>query len=137
MTYLLLRAFYSHFDLCMSYIYVVSLLYMHHYFERCGYAIYLLLGKSGIQLIYVVYSVPVCYIFGYDVPTCGSRVPFVYVGACLFIVHIYDALVTFCTEMMMVWLILIFICIFGGRDWPGVRQWRIYMYLLVISYFGA
>ena len=52
---------------------------MHHYFERRGYANYLLLGNGDIRSIYVVYLVHVCYIFGYDVPTCGSRVLFVYI----------------------------------------------------------
>ena len=63
-----------------------------------------------------------CYILGYDVPTCGSRVPFIYIGACVFIVHTYDALIMFCVELRMVRLILIIICTIGGRDWPGVRQ---------------
>ena len=33
--------------------------------------------------------------FGYDVPTCGSRVPFVYIGAWLSSVHTYDVIVYF------------------------------------------
>ena len=48
--------------------------------ERRGYANYLqwVMVVSGL-FIYDVDSVPICYILGYDVPTCGSRVPFIHI----------------------------------------------------------
>ena len=36
------------------------------------------MGDGDIRSLYVDDSVSVHYILGYDVPTCGSRVPFVY-----------------------------------------------------------
>ena len=70
---------------------------------------------------------------GYDVPTCESRVPFVYVGACLLTVHICDVLVMFCMEVRMVWLILISIRTFGGWDWPGVSTMA-YLYVFDVCF---
>ena len=90
---------------------------------------------SGLYMLFIQFMLVI--FLGYDVPTCGNRVPFIYIGACVFIVHTYDALIMFCLELRMVRLILIIICTIGGRDWPGVRQWRIYMYLLIVSCFGT
>ena len=82
---------------------------------------------SGLY-IYVVASVSVYYILGYDVPACGSRVPFIYS------VHVYLHFLSMlwldvsCLGAGLVWPILIFICIIEGWDWPGVGIWRSYMY---------
>ena len=58
--------------------------------------------------------------FGYDVPTCGSRVPFCIYCACLFTVHICDVVGYFLYGVVVGAVILISIRTIGGRDWPGV-----------------
>ena len=121
----------------MSCIYAVSFLYMHHYFGGHGYANYLLLDNGSIRPIYVAFQ------FMYDIFLGTTSRPVGVAYRLYMLVHGYLLfifmllLVIFCTEMRMVWFILIFICIVGGRDWPGVRQWRIYMYMLIVSSFGA
>ena len=47
------------------------------------------MGNGDIRSISVVLSVLVYYILGYDVPTCGSRVPSIYLVFVISTVHIY------------------------------------------------
>ena len=78
------------------------------------------MGNGDIRSIYVVVSVSVHYILGYDVPACGSRVPFVYVVHISLTVPMYDVVGYFLIGVRLVWIILLLIRTIGGWDWPGV-----------------
>ena len=110
---------------------------MHHYFQKCGYTNYQLLGNGGIQPTYLVHSVLLCYILGTTSRPVGVAYHLymlVYVYLPFFLMPL---IFIFCMELRMVWRILIPICIVRGWDWPGVWHWRIYMYWLIVSCFGA
>ena len=73
--------------------------------------------------ISVSVSVFVYYIMGYDVPACGCRVPFIYV--CLYLYCFCSYYCCCCCwisvdGVRLMGFILLFICIFGSWDWPGV-----------------
>ena len=137
LSYLLLRASFDHFDLCMTIVYIAPSLFMHYYFERRGYANYLLrvMVVSGPYMLLVQFLF--VYIFGVRRPDLWeSRT------VCRYTVHVFYCSYLWCWRIFLdwswlVWLILLYIRIVGGWDWPGVGIWRIYMYELIISSIGA
>ena len=136
MTYLLLRACFSHFDLCMLYIYVVPLLYTHHYFGGVDTLLTCMLGNSGIQPMCIVHSLLLCYIWVRRPNLWESRTLCIYC-ACFFVVHIYDVVGYF---------------LYGVEDgadytdtytyywWTGLagsQHWRTYTYLMIVLFFSV
>ena len=82
-----------------------------------------MLGNGDIRSLYMFLVLFLLFIFRYDVPACGSRVPLVYA---VYVVHVsllFLSTMLLDISWMELWLMritLIFIRIFGGRDWPGV-----------------
>ena len=95
------------------------------------------MGNGGIQPMYIVYLVLVYYILGTTSRLVGVACHLVHSDACLFTVHSYAAVVTSCLELRLVWLILIPIRTLEDGIGREFWQWRTYMYLLFVSYFGA
>ena len=90
--------------------------------------------------ISVSISVSVYFNLGYDVPACGSRVPFVYICVCLITVSIHIIVVV----VGYLWLefrLVIFILLYIRIDWwlglAGSRHWSTYMYWFLVSYHSA
>ena len=137
LTYLLWGSLCCHFDICMTYVYVVFYLYMHHYFERCGYTNYLWLGNGDIRSIYLfLFQFPSVIFLGYDVPAYGSRVPFVYICVCLITVSIYGLVGYF-----MIGDVVgeIYTAIYTYHWWMGLAGSRHleYLYVLIVDFFHS
>ena len=78
------------------------------------------MGNGDIQSIYVVLSIHVYYILGYDVPACGSRVPFVYTVHVPLLFSIYDVVGYFLDGVMAGVTYTAIYTYDGDWDWPGV-----------------
>ena len=85
--------------------------------------------------VMVISGLYICFWFSFCLKYFGVRRPDLWESrtvcifcACLSTVSIYDVDGYFLTWSWLVWIILLFIRIVGGWDWPGVGIWRIYTY---------
>ena len=110
---------------------------MHHYFRRRGYTSYQLLGNSGTQPMYLIYSVLLCYILGTTSRPVGVAYHSVYT------VHVFLLFIA----MLLLLVTLDWSCGWCGYTdiytyywWLGLagsRHWCIYTYLMIVPSFGA
>ena len=91
------------------------------FFGWRGYTNYQMLGNGDIRSLHMFLVLFLLFIFRYDVPACGCRVPFIYV--------VHDYLLFLFMMMMLDISCLEFGCcrlywylyvLIGGWDWPGV-----------------
>ena len=110
---------------------------MHHYFRRRGYTSYQLLGNSGTQPMYLIYSVLLCYILGTTSRPVGVAYRLYIYCARFLIVHTYNVDGYFLYEVVVDADYTDIYTYFWRKGLAGSRHWCTYTYLLFVSSLGA